>query len=471
MPMPINAVSPSTSSPNMKRKREQREQKLVSKKDMDKKIKPVPSKRTPDKVEKKKVGMAEAKYGSSSSKRMTSPSPGKRIGSIERMVKIRRSNIPKQCGKSKENQGDVAKKGPKVWGASKTKKGVTTMEVARGDAMRGAAKDNKPEDHAAMEACEVEALTKVTKEVDSILDDILNIPTHEGKAEEEESDKEKTVDEKKVEEQSIDAEVDMKEKTDDEVVLKEKTDDDDVLIEDKKCFSGPKRKRTVTLRKGPLTRSAAKEKHVQLSEDEQVALACHLSKMESEELQPVYREVTDVLGQVIDAFSRLMAMTTANRRVLYMSAAFNQYIDGGLERCERFFQAYKWKAEEDVLTQAKVVLVPMFTLHHWFLLVIDLMNSQFLLYDSLRKKEHTAWAGKAVKILQKTVLQETVEWPLISDVPAPQQSGGQDCGVYVCHWIACRMLDVRSYLNTKDDMAYMRAMITAAFMGDQFCKV
>ncbi|KAK1301213.1 hypothetical protein QJS10_CPB13g01089 [Acorus calamus] len=112
MPMPINAVSPSTSSPNMKRKREQREQKLVNK-DMDKKVKPVPSKRTPDKVEKKKVGMAEAKYASSSSKRMTSPSPGKRIGSIERMVKIKRSNIPKQCEKSKENQGDVAKKGPK----------------------------------------------------------------------------------------------------------------------------------------------------------------------------------------------------------------------------------------------------------------------------------------------------------------------------------------------------------------------
>ncbi|KAK1293831.1 hypothetical protein QJS10_CPA16g00634 [Acorus calamus] len=235
MPMPINVVSPSTSSPNMKRKREQREQKLVSKMDMDKKVKLVPSKRTSDKVEKKKVG--------------------KRIGSIERMVKIRRRNIPKRYGKSNENQGDVAKNGPKGVGATKMKKGVTMTKVA-GGAMRGAVEENKPNDHAAMGASEVEALAKVAKEVDSILDDILNIPTQEEKAEEEVSDKEKTVDEKKVEEQSMDVEVDMKEKTDDEIVPKEKTDDDDVLIEDNKCFSGPKRKRTVTLRKGPLTRSA-----------------------------------------------------------------------------------------------------------------------------------------------------------------------------------------------------------------------
>ncbi|KAK1313707.1 hypothetical protein QJS10_CPA06g00969 [Acorus calamus] len=60
----------------------------------------------------------------------------------------------------------------------------------------------------------------------------------------------------------------------------------------------PQEKRLPTKPNMPKTyKQAAKEKHVQLSEDEQVALACHLSKMESEELQPVYREVTDVLRQ------------------------------------------------------------------------------------------------------------------------------------------------------------------------------
>ncbi|KAK1278830.1 hypothetical protein QJS04_geneDACA022823 [Acorus gramineus] len=334
----------------LNRKMEQRKQKLVSK-DMEKKVKPVPSKRTLEKVEKKKVGMAEEKYASSSSKRTTSPTAapatpgktraqklaaefankavmekkgyktramekeGKRIGSIECMVKIKRRNIPVQIGKSKENQGNVANKAPRGAGATKMKKGVAVTKIAGGNVKRGAPEEDKPDDPASMEAFEVEALAQVTKEVDSIHDDILNIPTQEGKVEEEVPDKDKMVDEK-VDEQSMD----------DEVVMKDKMDD-------------------------------------------------------------------------------------------------------------------------------------------------EKMDDEFLLYDSLRKKEHTTWVGKAVKILQKTVLQETAGWPLISDIPAPQQSGGQDCGVYVCHWIACRMLDVRSYLNTKDDMAYMPAMITAAFMGDQFCNM
>ncbi|KAK1293360.1 hypothetical protein QJS10_CPB17g00992 [Acorus calamus] len=367
MPMPINVVSPST-SPNMKRKREQREQKLVSKKDMDKKVKPVPSKRTPDKVEKKKVGMAEAKYASSSSKRMTYPSPGKRIGSIERMVKIRRSNIPKQCEKSKENQGDVAKKGPK--------------EEENNDFEEGTSHT--------FSSC------WVIKANDRCWGD--NGTENKGKTIVSTTTSQKTP--------------------------------------GKRLLTKPNMPKTY--------KQAAKEKHVQLSKDEHVALSCHRSKMESEELQPVYREVTNVLRQnypgkqryipkeiaLIDKFLKNPLMddspawevpddgstvhTMATRKHLFEVISNQwlgeeQYIDGGLERCERFFQAYKWKAEEDVLTQAKVVLVPMFTLHHWFLLVIDLMNSQFLLYDSLRKKEHTAWAGKAVKILQKTVLQETVE--------------------------------------------------------------
>ncbi|KAK1284545.1 hypothetical protein QJS10_CPB21g01076 [Acorus calamus] len=250
--------------------------------------------------------------------------------------------------------------------------------------MRGAAKDNKPEDHAAMEACEVEALTKVTKEVDSILDDILNIPTQEGKAEEEESDKEKTVDEKKRKRTvtlrkgplTRSAAVGLsKPMTDVGETIGPKTRGR--LLSQQLQAKKPQEKRLLTKPNMPKTyKHAAKEKHVQLSEDEQVALACHLSKMESEELQPVYREVTDVLRQnypgkqrctpkeialidkflenplmddspawevpddgstvhtmvtrkhlfevilnqwlgeeVIDAFSRLMAMTTANRRV------------------------------------------------------------------------------------------------------------------------------------------------------------
>ncbi|KAK1300422.1 hypothetical protein QJS10_CPB13g01274 [Acorus calamus] len=146
--------------------------------------------------------------------------------------------------KSKENQGDVAKKGPKGVGASKTKKGVTTMEVARGDAMRGAAKDNKPEDHAAMEASA--GLSKPMTDVGETMR-----PKTRGR-----------------------------------------------LLSQQLQAKKPQEKRLLTKPNMPKTyKQAAKEKHVQLSEDEQVALACHLSKMESEELQPVYREVTDVLRQ------------------------------------------------------------------------------------------------------------------------------------------------------------------------------
>ncbi|KAK1314292.1 hypothetical protein QJS10_CPA06g01054 [Acorus calamus] len=157
MPMPINVDSPSTSAPNKKRKREQREQTAASK-DLDKKGKPVTTSAKLARTRAQKLGTGETKSA---------------IGTPKR---------------------------PK---ANKFEEPPTPEEHAAEEAVKAHAAEEPPapEEHATEEASRPQDVileeAYVTAVIESVCEDILNLPIHEAKG------KEGSVEENLVEDESV----------------------------------------------------------------------------------------------------------------------------------------------------------------------------------------------------------------------------------------------------------------------------
>lgn len=115
--------------------------------------------------------------------------------------------------------------------------------------------------------------------------------------------------------------------------------------------------------------------------------------------------------------------------------------------------------------------VPIHHRSHWALIVVAMPSKAVYFLDSLpdyiETSTRTSYCDTIIQFIRKispSVLEEK-SWKIITNVPCLKQTGGSDCGVYVCFYIHSLLT---SRITTNGIDSYLDAVSSSRFDPDEF---
>ncbi|MQL82896.1 hypothetical protein Taro_015373 [Colocasia esculenta] len=109
--------------------------------------------------------------------------------------------------------------------------------------------------------------------------------------------------------------------------------------------------------------------------------------------------------------------------------------------------------------------------NHWALLVINIKEKEFHVYDSLRNKDRPD-IPKYVEELRRYMKGKHIDaknWSLRYPDPCPQQGSGDDCAIFTCKYMDClARRDTQRFTFSQDDMPTVRARFALHFIKAYF---
>ncbi|MQL98457.1 hypothetical protein Taro_031160 [Colocasia esculenta] len=109
--------------------------------------------------------------------------------------------------------------------------------------------------------------------------------------------------------------------------------------------------------------------------------------------------------------------------------------------------------------------------NHWALLVINIKEKEFHVYDSLRNKDRRD-IPQYVEGLRRYMKGKHIDsenWSLCYPDPCPQQGSGDDCAIFTCKYMEClARKDTQGFPFSQDDMPTVRAKFALHFIKAYF---
>ncbi|MQL92102.1 hypothetical protein Taro_024719 [Colocasia esculenta] len=109
--------------------------------------------------------------------------------------------------------------------------------------------------------------------------------------------------------------------------------------------------------------------------------------------------------------------------------------------------------------------------NHWALLVINIKEKEFHVYDSLRNKDRPD-IPQYVEELRRYMKGKHIDsenWSLRYPDPCPQQGSRDDCAIFTCKYMEClARRDTRGFPFSQDDMPTVRARFALHFIKAYF---
>ncbi|MQM15855.1 hypothetical protein Taro_048806 [Colocasia esculenta] len=146
----------------------------------------------------------------------------------------------------------------------------------------------------------------------------------------------------------------------------------------------------------------------------------------------------------------------------YLGAALKGYIQSCKDnKSKQQHFDYSFKRLDRTPTESDLLFSPMHVgTNHWALLVINIKEKEFHVYDSLRNKDRRD-IPQYVEELRKYMKGkhiDTENWSLCYPDPCPQQGSGDDCAIFTCKYIEClARRDTQYFPFSQDDMPTVRA--------------
>ncbi|MQM19427.1 hypothetical protein Taro_052431 [Colocasia esculenta] len=110
-------------------------------------------------------------------------------------------------------------------------------------------------------------------------------------------------------------------------------------------------------------------------------------------------------------------------------------------------------------------------MNHWAILVINIKEKEFHVYDSLRNKDRPDIL-QYVDILRRYMKGRGIDsanWSLRYPDPCPQQASGVDCAIFTCKYMEClARTDTQGFPFTQNDMPTMQASLAIHFIKAYF---
>jgi hypothetical protein len=103
-------------------------------------------------------------------------------------------------------------------------------------------------------------------------------------------------------------------------------------------------------------------------------------------------------------------------------------------------KAIGWIKEN--LFDYELLFLPINQENHWFLFVVDTVNRNYFIYDSLYYGDYTSEVTQIVEFLKEYSVRKNheIDWTDWSNLPlleqnGPTQSNGVDCGIFLCQYV------------------------------------
>ncbi|MQM14580.1 hypothetical protein Taro_047510 [Colocasia esculenta] len=127
---------------------------------------------------------------------------------------------------------------------------------------------------------------------------------------------------------------------------------------------------------------------------------------------------------------------------------------------------YSFKRLDRAPTELDLLFSPMYVeTNHWALLVINIQEKEFHVYDSLRNKDRRGGSEN----LHKGQAYRFRKIGRYDPDPCPQQGSGDDCAIFTCKYMEClARRDTQGFPFSHDDMPTVRAKFALHFIKAYF---
>ncbi|MQM13853.1 hypothetical protein Taro_046781 [Colocasia esculenta] len=157
----------------------------------------------------------------------------------------------------------------------------------------------------------------------------------------------------------------------------------------------------------------------------------------------------------------------------YLGAALKGYVQSSKDDKSKFQHFdYSFRKLDCAATEFDLLFSPMHVgTNHWALLVINIKEKEFHVYDSLRNKDCRD-ISQYVEELRRYMKGKHIDsenWSLRYPDPCPQQGSGDDCAIFTCKYMECLApRDTQGFPFSQDDMPTVRAKFALHFIKAYF---
>ncbi|MQL90111.1 hypothetical protein Taro_022695 [Colocasia esculenta] len=181
----------------------------------------------------------------------------------------------------------------------------------------------------------------------------------------------------------------------------------------------------------------------------------------------------------------------------YLGAALKGYVQSSKDDKSKFQHFdYSFRRLDRAPTEFDLLFSPMHVgTNHWALLVINIKEKEFHIFNSLRNKDrcdipqyisakcyiqglhllqsmHTYVTYVTVEELRRYMKGKHIDsenWSLRYTDPCPQQGSGDDCAIFTCKYMEClERRDTQGFPFSQDDMPTVRAKFALHFIKAYF---
>ncbi|MQL87237.1 hypothetical protein Taro_019779 [Colocasia esculenta] len=157
----------------------------------------------------------------------------------------------------------------------------------------------------------------------------------------------------------------------------------------------------------------------------------------------------------------------------YLGAALKGYVQSYKDdKSKQQHFDYSFKRLDRAPTESDLLFSPMHVgTNHWALLVINIKEKEFHVYDSLRNKDRRD-IPQYVEELRRYMKGKHIDkenWSLRYPDPYPQQGSRDDCAIFTCKYMEClARRDTRGFPFSQDDKPTVRARFALHFIKAYF---
>ncbi|MQL95837.1 hypothetical protein Taro_028506 [Colocasia esculenta] len=157
----------------------------------------------------------------------------------------------------------------------------------------------------------------------------------------------------------------------------------------------------------------------------------------------------------------------------YLGATLKGYVQSYKDdKSKQQHLDYAFQRLDRAPTELDLLFTPMHVgTNHWALLVINIKEKEFYVYNLLRNKDRPD-IPQYVNILRRYMKGRDIDsanWSPRNPDPCPQQGSGDDCAIFTCKYmecLACR--DTQGFPFAQDDMPSVRARFSVHFIKVYF---
>ncbi|MQL70669.1 hypothetical protein Taro_003008 [Colocasia esculenta] len=157
----------------------------------------------------------------------------------------------------------------------------------------------------------------------------------------------------------------------------------------------------------------------------------------------------------------------------YLGATLKGYVQSCKDdKSKQQHLDYSFNRLDRAPTELDLLFSPMHVgTNHWALLVINIKEKEFHVYDSLRNKDRPD-IPQYVEELRRYMNGKHIDsenWSLRYPDPCPQQGSGENCSIFTCKYMEClARRDTQGFPFSQDDMPTVRARFALHFIKAYF---